>query len=172
MLKICSSLSLWIYQVVNTPGRCSVPVCTCRWWFLADGSAWGSWSRWRSPGPCPPPFSSCGHQGVDAPAASRPAQQTHVVIVCYKGFKMVSKVGIWLHFKKHHQHLYICLPRSLTSNVSVMIDAPKEEAGAATPLFASYTFRRKHITRFKFLLHLLNSPIRMEWKKLKNVMVL
>lgn len=46
-----------------------------RWWSLSDGSAWGSWSRWHSPEPCPPPASSCGRQGANAPAASQPAEQ-------------------------------------------------------------------------------------------------
>lgn len=57
--------------------RCVVPVCTWRWWFLWDGSAWGSWSRWHSPEPCPPPSSFCGRQGANGPVALQPARQKH-----------------------------------------------------------------------------------------------
>lgn len=89
------------YWLTNTPTRC-VPVCTCRWWSLSDDSAWGSWSHWQSPGPCPPPSSSGGRRGADAPAASRPGHQRQHTLVMFpsQSFNNVKKAVTKL--QKHH----------------------------------------------------------------------
>lgn len=98
--------------VMNTTGRCAVPVCMWRWWSLSDDSAWGSWSRWQSPRPCPPPSSSCGHRGSDAPAASQPAhQKAHSLRSMFpvKSFRNVSKVVRRLQkFNEQCKLWYIC----------------------------------------------------------------
>lgn len=129
------SLRDWVMSTAGTRG---VPVCMCRWWSLSDGSAWVSWSRWQSPGPCPPPSSSCDHRGADEPAASRPGRQKQQTLFFSAGsfqkcFPSCDKTAT---FKTHPT---LSLPHEMAESYFDWADV---EAGATTSFTAKFSFHR------------------------------